>query len=66
MTDPHHRYAPSAHAAARKYPMYVLPLEKVLSLDLAALISGASYRGEFESRLKQVFASGITPTAQEE
>lgn len=26
----------------------------VLSLDLAALISGASYRGEFEARLKQV------------
>jgi len=28
--------------------------KRVMSLDLAALISGASYRGEFESRLKQV------------
>ena len=28
--------------------------KRVLSLDLAALVAGASYRGEFESRLKQV------------
>jgi ATP-dependent Clp protease ATP-binding subunit ClpB len=34
--------------------------KKVLSLDLAALISGASYRGEFESRLKQVSARSST------
>lgn len=33
MAKPHDRYAPSAHAAARKYPMYVLPLDKVLLLD---------------------------------
>ena len=41
------------HIAAGKVPRNLLK-KRILSLDLAALIAGTKYRGEFEERMKKV------------
>ena len=38
--------------------------KELVSLDLAALVAGAKYRGEFEERLKAVLKEINTPTAR--
>ena len=45
-----------AQRIIRKIVPRVLHHQRILSLDLAALVAGTKYRGQFEERLKSVMA----------
>ncbi|MCD6595068.1 ATP-dependent Clp protease ATP-binding subunit [bacterium] len=43
-----------AQRVARKEVPYLLQNKKIVSLDLAAMVAGTKYRGQFEERIKEI------------